>query len=48
MTGIVIGGLLGYGIALAAFVTFRWSDKMFVSRADLIEHSHEPAIRKAA
>ena len=45
MTGVVIGGLIGYGMALGAFYAFRWADRMFVSRPDIVDHA---PIRKAA
>ncbi len=45
MTGVIIGGIFGYGLAIASFYTFRWADRMFVTRSDIVEH--EP-VRKAA
>ena len=47
MASVVVGGIVGYGIAIAAFYIFRWADLMFVTRADIVTHAHEPA-RKAA
>jgi hypothetical protein len=47
MGSVIVGGVVGYGIAIAAFYIFRWADNMFVTRADIVEHG-EPQIRKAA
>ena len=31
MTGVILGAILGYGMAIAAFYVFRWADRSFVS-----------------
>ncbi len=31
MTGIILGGLLGVGLALTGFFVFRWADRRFVA-----------------
>ena len=31
MTGVILGAVLGYGMAIAAFAIFRWADRSFVS-----------------
>ncbi len=48
MASVVVGGILGYGIAIAAFYVFRWADHMFVTRADIVVHEDAPVARKAA
>ena len=32
MTGALVGGFFGYGLALVSFFVFRWADHRFVER----------------